>query len=331
MLALANRRRAAAALVAMGPERAAALLRNFDPEEIEALAGEIASVGTLPAEEINRILREIAEEVVGRRLAAEGGLRYAQEVLERVMGPEKAREIVERIDPVRVRPFNYLAMGDPDVVARVLAAEPPASVALALAHIDTDAAARILVKMPPEVSADVAIRLAALEYVHPDVVAEVDADFSRRLLPMLTTQLRPVPGIETLVGVLNRTSRETERALLEAIEAQQPELAMRIRDALFVFDDIVRLDDRAIQQVLRSVDTRELAVALKGAGEEVRDAILRNLSERARENLLEEIEFLKGVRPSDIREAQTQIVRTIRALEEAGTITIERGDGEELA
>src|SRR4051812_19071895 len=315
----------------MGPERAARLLKTFDEDEVRELAAEVAVIGSLPRDQALAVLQEVAEEVIGRKIASEGGLRYAQELLERVLGPERALELLERIDPSHSRPFAYLGQADPEIVARVLGPEPPSSIALALAYLDAAAAARILGRMDPDVRAEVAIRLAALENVHPEVVGEVDADFHRRLAPMLVQQLTPIPGIDALVGMLNRASRETERELLEVIEAQQPELANRIRDALFIFDDIARLDDRAVQQVLRSVDSRDLSVALKNAGEEVRDCILRNLSERARENLLEEIEFLTGIRPAEIHEAQLQVVRAVRALEEAGTITVERGgDGDEF-
>jgi flagellar motor switch protein FliG len=269
--------------------------------------------------------------MVGRRLAAEGGVGYAQELLDRVLGSERAAAVMSRIDPQHTRPFAYLALADPDVVARVLAPEPPSSIALALAHLEADDAARLLVRLPADTRAQVAIRLASMEHLHPDVVAEVDADFAARLTPMLRQPHRPVNGITTLVELLNRANRDAGRELLDAIGDQDPDLAARIRDALFVFDDIARLDDRSIQQVLRSVDTRDLSFAMKGAREDVSDAILRNLSERARENLLEEIEFLKGVKATDINDARTRIVRAVVALEEAGTITIERGGDEEVA
>ena len=329
MLTAANRRKAATVLVALGPERAAELLRGFDEDEVKDLASEVADIGHLPPEQVVKTLTELAQELVGRRLAAEGGISYASGLLERVLGKERAAELAEQIDPTKVRAFAFLGASAPEIVATVLAPEPPSSIALALAHLETKAASRILRFLPTDVRGEVAVRIACMEHAHAEVVAEVDADFRRRLLPLLEQRVTEIPGIGTLVEMLNQGNRETEREVLEAIEEVDPELATRLRDALFTFDDIGRLDDRAIQQVLKSVDTRDLATAMKNAPEELTAKILGNLSERARENLVEEIEFLKNVRASDIAEAQNRVVRAVRALEEVGTITIERGDDAE--
>ena len=326
MLTAVNRRKAATVLVALGPERAAELLRGFGEDEVRELAAEVAEVGHLPALEVIKTLSELAQEVVARRLAAEGGIGYASGLLERVLGKDRAAELAESIDPAKVRPFAFLGAADPEIVATVLAPEPPSSVALALAHLDTKLASRVLRHLPGGARGEVALRIANMEHAHSEVVAEVDADFRRRLLPLLEQRVKEIPGIGTLVDMLNQGSRETEREVLEAIEEVDPELAGRLRDALFTFDDVARLDDRAIQQVLKSVDTRDLATAMKNAPDELTEKILGNLSERARENLLEEIEFLKNVRSSDITEARNRIVRAVRTLEEVGTITIERGD-----
>ena len=331
MLELANRKKAATVLVALGPQRAAQLLRDFPEEELQALAAEVAEIGQMAPEAVASTLQELSYEIIGRKLAAEGGVAYATDLLERVLGPERAQQLVERIDPAKTRPFRYLAEAEPDVAAGALAPEPPSSIALALAHLDPKVASRILRHLPTEVRAPVAMRIASLQHTHVDVVQEVDADFRDRLMPLLRQQVKAIPGVETLVEMLNAGSRDTEKEVLEAIEDESPELAAKLRDALFTFEDIGRLDDRAIQQVLKSVDTRDLAVALKNADEVLSERILRNLSERARENLLEEIEFLKGLKSSDINEARTRIVRAVRALEEVGTITIERGgDADEV-
>lgn len=322
--ALANHQKAAAVLVALGPERATSLLRNLDEADVSSLAAEVAALGTLPAHETSLLLQDVAQEIVGRRMIATGGPAYAKDLLARVLGEERAHQISSRISGVR-RPFTWLASAEPAVAARALAPEPPATLALALAHLEPDIAASILVELPANIQGDVATRVAALERVHPEVLAEVDADLEQRLRPLLEERTTRIEGLQVLVGILNRGSRETEKQVLESIELSDPDLASRIRDALFIFDDIARLDDRAIQQLLKSIDGKDLAVAMKGAGEAVTACILRNLSERARENLLEEIEFLKGVRQTEIEEARTRCVRAVRVLEEAGTITIERG------
>lgn len=322
--ALANHQKAAAVLVALGPERAASLLRNLDEVDVSSLAAEVAALGTLPAHETNLVLQDVAQEIVGRRMIATGGPAYARDLLARVLGEERAHQISSRLTGSR-RPFTWLASAEPAVAARALAPEPPATLALALAHLEPDTAASILVELPADLRGDVATRVAALERVHPEVLAEVDADLEGRLRPLLEERTTRIEGLQVLVGILNQGSRETEKQVLESIELSDPDLASRIRDALFIFDDIARLDDRAIQQLLKSIDGKDLAVAMKGAGEAVTACILRNLSERARENLLEEIEFLKGLRQTEIDEARTRCVRAVRVLEEAGTITIERG------
>lgn len=324
-LALANRQKAAAVLVALGPERASSLLRNLDESDVSDLAAEVAAIGTLAPAEASSLLRDVAQEIVGRRMIAEGGPAYAKDLLARVLGEERAGQLASRLGAPARRPFTWLASAEPSVAARALAPEPPPTLALALAHLDPEVAAAILVELPADLQGEVATRVAALERVHPEVLAEVDADLEQRLRPLLEERTQRIEGLSVLVGILNRGTRETEKQVLESIELSDPDLASRIRDALFIFDDIARLDDRAIQQLLKSVDSKDLAVAMKGAGEAVTACILRNLSERARENLQEEIEFLKGLRQTEIEEARTRCVRAVRVLEEAGTITIERG------
>jgi flagellar motor switch protein FliG len=329
--ALDNRRRAATLLVAVGPERAATLIRSFDEDEVRELAAEVARIGELPREEVAKILQEVAEEVVTRRMAAAGGVRYAHDLLSRTLGDERAARLMEVIQGERLgQPFHYLATATPELVARALVGESPASAALALAHLPAESAARVLSKMAPEPAGELARRLASLEQAHPDVIREVDEDFATRLAPLLETHTQEIPGLARLVDMLNLANKETEKALLASIAEADPELADRIREALFVFDDIGRLDDRAIQQVLKGVDSKDLATALKGAGDEVTAAIMRNLSERARTNLQEEIEFLKNVRASDIQETRSKIVKVVRTLEEDGTIVILRGNEDAL-
>ena len=330
--ALDNRKRVATVLVALGPDRAAELLRGFGEPEMQAIAAGVAEVGPMAAEDIVRVLTELAQELVGRRLAAEGGLAYAVELLERVVGSARAAELRDLIDPVKNRPFAYLAAAPADVAANALGGEPPASVALALAHLEARFAAKILTYLAPDLRGAVALRIASMQHAHAEIVADVDADFRRRLVPLLQQPVDEVAGLDTLVQMLNEGSRDTEREVLDAIEAVDAELAARLREALFTFDDVARLDDRTVQQILKSVDTRDLAISMKSASDTLNQRILKNLSGRARESLLEEIEFLTGVRAADVAEARARVVRTVRALEEVGSITISRsGDEDDLA
>jgi len=324
-----QRRKVAAVLVALGPERAAKLLRNLPPELVENLAEETASVDSLSAEERQSILSEFAQELVARRLMAEGGLPYTIELLTRTLGADRAAELADRIDPRRRRRFRYLADATPEVAAMVLAVEPSSLVALSLAHLDAAEAARILRALPADKQTDVAVRLAGLEHVHAEVVDELDNDFRTRLVPLLNQPISAFEGVDLLVEVLHSSSQAIEKEVLDRIGERDRALAEKVREALFTFDDIVRLDDRGVQEVLRVVDTRDLVVALKTAADEVAACIFRNLSERARENLQEEIEFLRGVRKRDIVDAQKRIIDVIRGLEASGTIQIERAEGDD--
>ncbi len=319
-----QRRKVASVLVALGPERAAKLLRGMPAEVVEDLAKETAAIEALSPEEVNSVLTEFAQELVARRLMAEGGLAYTIDLLTRTLGPERAAELADKLDPSRRRRFGYLADANPQVAAMVLAAEPSSLVALALAHLDPTQSAKIMRAMPEDKQGDVALRLAGLDSVHSDVVDDLDDDFRERLIPLLNQPISAFEGVELLVGLLQSGSQEMEKALLDRIRKRDAKLADRVKDALFTFADITRLDDRGVQEVLKSVDTRDLAVALKEAEEEAAEAIFRNLSERARENLKDEIEYLRGIRKRDIVEAQKRIVDVIRALESEGKIMIER-------
>jgi flagellar motor switch protein FliG len=324
-----QRRKVASVLVALGPERAAKLLKGLPPELVESLAKETAAIEQLSPNEVRSVLTEFAQELVARRLMAEGGLHYTLDLLTRTLGAERAAQLADRIDPERNRRFGYLSDAAPELAAMVLGAEPSSLIALALAHLDPTQAAKILKALPAEKQADVAVRLAGLEHVHADVVDELDEDFRARLTPLLNQPISAFEGVDLLVGVLHSSSQATEKLVLDRIRERDKELADKVRDALFTFTDITRLDDRAVQEVLKVVDTRDLAVALKETEDEVAERVFRNLSERARENLQDEIEFLRGVRKRDITEAQKRIIEVIRSLETAGTIQIEREGGDD--
>lgn len=323
---LDNRRKAATMLVALGPERAAEILRTLDDQQAHALLAEITAVGPVSPEDAAAVLREAAEAILQRRQVKEGGLGYARELAVLALGPDRAAELTQELDPNSNRAFGYLVGVDPELAAKALAPEPPPSIALALACLDPEEATGILTHLPDELQGDVAMRMASLARTHPDVITEVEADLAKRVTPLLEQQVADIPGMENLVTILNKVPKERSTQILEEIEERDPELAARIRDSLFVFEDLRLLDDMAIQQVLKTVDTRDLSVAMKDADPTVTERILKNLSERARENLVEEIEFLKNVKKSDQEEARKKVVRVVRQLEDAGTIVIERDE-----
>lgn len=321
-----GRRRAAVALVALGPERAAQVLRGLPEEDVRELASAVAALGPVTPEEVRATLAELARGIASVPLLPAPGKRFAADLLVRALGPDRGGELAAELDVPE--PFAWLAEADPDAAAKALAGEPVGAVALALAHVEPRAAAALLVRLPEHERPVVAARIAALGAVHPESVRQVEAALRARVADVLGSQVRRVHGPEVLANVLAKTGRDTSRALLQALADTSPELADATRDALFTFDDVCAMEPRALQVLLRGVDTRELAVALSASSSAQKNAVLANLSERARETLLEEIDLLRGVRAADVATARAVVVATARRLEEEGAVVLTRGGDE---
>lgn len=317
-----GRRKAAIALVALGPERAATILRGLGEEEVKALAREVSTLGPVSPDEVRTTIHELVRGLGEPDLLPAPGKRFAKDLLVRALGQERGAVLGEELDvPI---PFAWLANADPDAAAKGLATEPAGAVALALAHLDPKAAAQLLTRLPQEDQGKVATRIAALGAVHPDTVRQVELGLRARIQDILRTEVRKVDGPELLAGVLAKAGRDTSRELLQAVAAANPELADLTRNALFTFDDVCSLEARSMQVMLRSVDSKQLAVALSTSAETIKTKVLGNLSERARESLVEEMELLRGVRPTEVAEARSGIVAIARQLEEEGSIVLSR-------
>jgi flagellar motor switch protein FliG len=317
------RQRAAEFIVALGPERAKSVLRGMPEAEVERLLADVARIDALPPERAKAILADATKELVRRKINADG-IELAERLLVDLYGPQRAEEMSRRIDPRTNQPFTWLLDSPVEQIARALRDEPPGSVAVALVHLPADAAAQILRNLPDDLRADVAHRMAALTHVAPDVIDAIDKSMRSRIAGSLDTETVEVAGVELFVEVLNQTPPKLQKAMIEAIKAKDERLATRLLEALFVFEDIVLLNDRGIQEVLKTVDTMDLAFALSTATEEISERILKNLSERAASNLREEVEYLQSPRPVEVKAAKGRIVAAIRQLEESGTIEIER-------
>ena len=317
-----GRRKAAVALVALGPERAAAVLQGLGEEEVKLLAAEVAALGPVSPDEVRTTIAEVVRGLDAPGLLPAPGKRFAQDLLVRALGQERGELAAAELDVPA--PFAWLADADPDAAAKALRAEPAGAVALALAHLDPKAAAALLVRLPEEARPKVAARIAALGAVHPESVRQVEAGLRARVADVVRSDVRRLPGPELLAGVLQKAGRDASRELLQALAVASPELADRTREALFTFDDVCALEPRAMQVLLRSVDTRELAVALSASSESARAGVLANLSERARETLVEEMDLLRGVRAADVTEARSAVVATARRLEEEGALVLTR-------
>ncbi|WP_030482626.1 flagellar motor switch protein FliG [Nocardioides aequoreus] len=325
-------RKAAIVLIQLGPERAATVLSRLSETEVEAVTSEIARLKAVEAEESSQVLSEFRDLAMARAHIATGGLDFAKSLLEQSLGPERAAAMVERLQAVAIQlPFQFLHQADPMQLRSFIADEHPQLIALVMAHMTADKASMLLAGLPPQQQADVAHRLAVMDRTSPDIVKIVEARLERRMSSMLQpSSASRVGGIDPLVNIINRSDRSTERQIVEGLESLDAALAEELKSRMFMFEDIVTIDDRSMQLVLRQVDTGQLALALKGVADAVRGKITGNLSERAATDLLEEIDILGPVRLSQVEEAQQLVIQTIRELEEQGQITIHRGGDDDL-
>ncbi len=328
---LTGKQKAAIVLVALGTEVASKILPHLNEAEVEELSLEIARLGSIPAEVRQQVIKEFYEICLAQNLALEGGLDHARTMLEQAFGPEKAQEILERLTrALQMLPFDSIKGVHPTQLSTFLADEHPQTIALVLAYLEPQTAAAVISNLPPELRPEVAERLATMGSTPPDVIRRVEAVLQRKLSSIASQELSAAGGVKSLVEVLQWVDRNTERAIFDYLNDTNPELAEEVRKLMFTFEDLLQLDDRAIQQVLKEVDMKELALALKGASDALKEKIFRNMSERAVNMLKEEIEFMGPVRVRQVEEAQQRIVSIVRRLEEAGEIVISRGGEEEM-
>jgi flagellar motor switch protein FliG len=317
-------------LMQMGPERASKVLREFRESEVAEIMAEVARLRSVDSRIVEDVFEEFATMAEQNIAVTSGGLEMARALLTEALGEDRTNDILGRITKGRLDlPFEFLQHADPRQVLSFLQEEHPQTITLVLAHMPVDRAAMVIGGLPEELQQEVAVRLATMDRTSPEVVAHVEAVLASRLSSVIqSTEMAEVGGVSSLVEILNRSDRTTERHILEGLEMADEELADEVRQKMFVFEDIANLDDRSIQLVLRQVDGKDLAVALKGVRTEVRTTILRNMSERAAQNLVEEIDLLGPVRLKTVEDAQGSIVRVVRALEESGQIVLARSNDE---
>lgn len=323
--------KAAILLIALGPEKSAAIFKHLKEDEIEELTLEIANTRSVSPQTKEDILNEFYQVCLAQQYIAEGGIGYAKDLLEKALGNEKAQEVISKLTAsLQVRPFEFVRKTDPSQVLNFIQDEHPQTIAMILSYLSSGQAAMILGALTPEKQADVAKRIAMMDRTSPDVIKEVERVLERKLSSLMNQDYTIVGGVDAIVGILNTVDRGTEKHIMESLEIEEPELADEIRKKMFVFEDILLLDDRAIQRVLRDVENSDLGVALKGANEDVQNAIFNNLSKRLAAMIKEDMEFMGPVRMKDVEEAQQKIVSVIRKLEDAGEIVISRGGGDEI-
>ena len=329
--ALTGLQKAAILLIALGPERSALIFKHLKEEEIEDLTLEIANTRSVTPQAKEEVINEFYGVCLAQQYIAEGGITYAKELHEKALGNEKALDVIGKLTAsLQVKPFEFIRKTEASQLLNFIQDEHPQTIALILSYLNPGQAALIISALPPDRQSDVAKRIAMMDRTSPDVIKEVEKILESKLSSLVNQDYTIIGGVDAVVDILNTVDRSTEKHIMETLEIDEPELADEIRKKMFVFEDILLLDDRAIQRVLREVDNSDLAVALKGANEQVQSAIFNNLSKRLAVMIKEDMEFMGPVRMKDVEEAQQKIVNIIRRLEDSSEIVISRGGGDEI-
>ena len=328
---LSGLQKAAILLISLGPEKSSLIFKHLKEDEIEDLTLEIANTKSVTPQVKEKVINEFYEVCLAQQYIAEGGIGYAKELLEKALGTEKAMDVIGKLTAsLQVKPFEFIKKTDASQLLNFIQDEHPQTIALILSYLSSGQAAAILASLVPEKQADVARRIATMDRTSPDVIKEVERVLESKLSSLVNQDYTIIGGVDAVVDILNTVDRGTEKHIMETLEVEEPELADEIRKKMFVFEDILLLDDRAIQRVLRDVDNNDLAIACKGSNEEVQGRIFSNMSKRLAEMIKEDMEFMGPVRMKDVEEAQQKIVNIIRKLEDSAEIVISRGGGDEI-
>ncbi len=328
---MTGKQKAALLLISLGPEVSAAIYKHLNEDEIERLTLEISGVKKVEASVKEEIIEEFHNIALAQDYISQGGIGYAKTILEKALGKDHAQAIINRLtSSLQVRPFDFARRADPSQILNFIQNEHPQTIALILSYLEAEQAGMVLSALPQEMQADIAKRIATMDSTSPEVISEIEAVLERKLSSTVTQDHTETGGIDAVVEVLNGVDRTTEKTILDALEIQDPELAEEIRKRMFVFEDIVTLDNRSIQRIIRDCENEDLILSLKVSSEEVKEVLFRNMSQRMAESFQEEMGVMGPVRLKDVEEAQSRIVSTIRRLEESGEIIIARGGGDDI-
>lgn len=323
-------RKAAILLVSLDREVAAKILSQLDKDSIELVSKEIARLDNVTAEEKESVVEDFYQMTMARQYIEQGGLDYARELLEKSLSPEEAAEVLASVEQsIQSTPFAFLQKAESENLLTFIQDEHPQTIALILAHLGPSQSAEILAKLQPKKQIEVVRRIANMEQTNPDIIKEVEKGLEVRLSSIINQKFEKAGGVESVSEILNLADRSTEKGILESLEEDDPDLVEQIRRLMFVFEDIMLVDDKGVQQVLKEIDQEDLALALKTASEELKEKVFRNMSERAATLIREEMEYMGPVRISDVESAQQKIVDVVRRLEDAGEIIIQGRGGEE--
>lgn len=322
---LGARARVAILMIALGQETTAEVMKHMNDYEIEEIAQSISELEVVTTEHEDQVLEEFEQLLLAGEYVSQGGMDFARGALERAIGPRRASQLLDRVNSTKTSGFYMLKNVDPNQIIPFLCKEHPQTIALVLSQLDSNQAAGVLNGLREDVQADVAFRIAGMRNISPNVLRELEASLAGELETILSGQVTEIGGPKAVAEILNHTGRSIEKAVLERLDAQDPDMAEGVRNQMFTFDDIATLTDREIQLILREVDSKDLAVALRGASPEMQNRIFANVSDRVGEMMREEMDFSGPVRLSDVEEIQIRVVQTVRQLEEAGQVSIVRG------
>ncbi len=318
-------------LIALGPETSSKIFKHLNEEEIEALTLEIANTRSVSPETKEEVINEFYEVCLGQQFISEGGVAYAKELLEAALGESQAASVINRLTAsLQVRPFEFARKTDASQINSFIQDEHPQTIALILAYLPPAQSGAVISELSPENQADVAKRIAQMDRTTPDVIHEVEKILERKFSSLVNQDYTIAGGVDSMVDILNSVDRGTEKNIMENLELDDPELADEIKRKMFVFEDIITLDDKSIQRVLREIDNNDLALALKNTNNDVKTVIFNNISQRLAAMIKEDMEYMGPVRLKDVEESQQKIVNIIRRLEDAGEIIISRGGGDEI-
>jgi flagellar motor switch protein FliG len=328
---LNGEQKAAILLISLGPEISSDVFKELKEEHVEQVALQIANLKKVSPAERDAVMEETYQLSMAEEYISQGGVDYARDVLEKALGEQRAIEIINRLQgALQMTPFDFIKRTDPQQLLNFIQNEHPQTISLILAHLNAEHGATILSALPGEIQVDVAQRIAVMERATPDIIMEIEKVLERNIASVFTQEMTAAGGVRSVAEMLNRVDRSTEKAIMEKLEETNPDLADEIKRLMFVFDDLLLIDDKSIQRILRDVDQKDLILALKGASEEVKAKIFKNMSQRARALIQEEMEVMGPTRLKNTEEAQQKIVNTIRQLEEMGEIVVSRGGEEEV-
>lgn len=324
---LSGVQKAAILFITLGPDASSGILKKLPEADIQKITYEIANITSVTPEQREEILNEFLQINKARDYIIEGGMDYAKQLLSKALGSQRASEILDKVSEAtaQYRPFSIARKADAHQLFNVIVSEQPQTIALILCYLQPDKAAQVMAELPEETQSEVAYRIATMNNTSPMVIKEIESVLEGKLSSVVRTEMTTIGGVETLVGILNQVDRTTEKNITEGLEREDAELADKVKSSMFVFEDIISLDDVSIQRILREVEASDLALALKGCSEEVAECVYRNQSKRAAASLKEDMEFLGPVRLMDVEKSQQKIVSVIRRLDDAGEIIVSRG------